>query len=324
MGLRLGRTGLVFNPEGRSGPVWFADAVLRGVAQVIFVNNSYTGLLCLAAILVGAPAQMVWALVCTAVGTGVGLLLGADREDVGSGLYGYNGCLIAIAVPLFLGPGVMVLGLSLLATGLSSVLLRVLLGTRPLGLPALTAPFVLGTWLVVWMVQAMAPARQAGPPLGTLRDVPVPPAGPFDGWPLVEAALTGIGQVYLQPAVLSGLLVALAVLVASWRMFLLAVLAAVAGAGSAMVLGLPVEAIRTGLFGFNAVLAALALGLVYLRPGFGPVVLALVAAMLMPVVQISVGHALIHAGLPTMSVPFIATTWIVLAVLRPFARLRPA
>ena len=323
--LRLGKTGLVFDPAHPAhGPARFADAVLRGVAQVIFVNNAWTGLLCLLGIFLAAPLQMAAALFCTALGTATGHLLKADRDDVQNGLYGYNGCLIGLAVPLFLGHSALVWALILPATALTSLLMRVLLVRKPFGLPALTAPFVLCTWATVWPIRALTPAPPSGPPTGTLRDVPVPPPGLLDGWPAVEGALTAIGQVYLQAAPLPGLVIALAVLAGSRPMFLVALLAGLASATSATFLALPVEAVRTGLLGFNAVLAALALGLVTLRPGFVSLALALVAAVLMPAVQMACGYVLIRLGLPTMSVPFIATTWLVLTLLRPFARLRTA
>lgn len=322
--LRFGRTGLAVDAAGAGhGIAGFADAVLRGVGQVIFVNNSYAGLLCLLGIFLGSPVQMLAALLCTAVGTAVGRLLGADREDVQNGLYGYNGCLVALAVPLFLGPGLMVWGLVLLATVLSSVLLRGMRSHGTFGLPALTAPFVLCTWMAVWTMRALVSVEASGPPAGSLRNVPVHPAGLLEGWPVIEGALTGIGQVYLQPGPVAGLAIALALLVASRPMFLLACLAGLASAATASLLALPEEAIRTGLFGFNAVLAALALGLVYQRPGVGSAVLAVVVALLMPAIQMACGYVLIRLGLPTMSVPFIMTTWLALGLLRLSGHLRP-
>lgn len=319
--LRLGRTGLAFDPADRGiTPARFADATLRGVAQVIFVNNAYTGLLCLLGIALASPAQMGAALLCTALGTATGLLLKADRDDLQGGLYGYNGCLIALAVPLFLGHGALTWALALVATALSSVLMRALLAHKPFGLPALTAPFVLCTWAAVWAVRAIAPAD---PGTGIYRAVPVDPPRLLDGWPVVEGAITAIGQVYLQSGLLSGTVIALAVLAGSRPMFLAALLAGVASATVATLLALPEEAIRTGLFGFNAVLAALALGLVTLRPTLGSLTLALALASLMPLIQMGCSHVLIRLGLPTMSVPFIATTWLALTLLRAIPGPRP-
>lgn len=322
-GLRFGKTGLEFGPaQSGFGIAAFVDAVLRGVGQVVFVNSSYTGLICLAGILIGSPFVMVSALVCTAVGTGVGLWLRADRQEVRDGLYGYNACLAAIALPLFLGSTPLVWGLCLLAAGLSAALVRFLRLNPVFGLPPLTVPFVVCAWLSVGVVRLLGSDGTSGAPVGSLRDVPVAAPGLPEGWTLIEGTLAGIGQVFLQSGVLSGLVIALGVLVGSRRMFLFACLAGCASAAVAVLLDLPVEAVRTGLFGFNAVLAGLALGLVYGRGGAGSLLFALCVAMLMPVIQLGCGLVLMQVGLPTMSVPFIASTWVVLAVLRALAGLR--
>lgn len=319
-GARLGRTGLqVDDPAGRYGLTGFADAVLRGVAQVIFLNNSYTGLLCLIGIFLHSPVQCAAALVGTVAGTAVGLLVRAEAADVRSGLYGYNGCLVGMALPLFLGGGAAVWLLAVTGAGLSSLLLLALRRHGPSGFAVLTAPFVLCSWVVILLFRALNPVGPAG--AGSLRDVPVPAAGVLADWTVVEGALAGLAQVYLQPSALSGLVIAVALLVGSRAVFLVACLSGLVSAAVASVAEVPQEAIRTGLFGFNAVLAGLALGVVYLRTGRIPLVLAAGIAAAMPLYQILCAKVLMSAGLPTMSVPFITATWLTLLALRPFDRL---
>lgn len=320
---RLGKTGLICDDAtGQPRLAGFADATCRGVGQVIFLNNSYAGLLCLLAITLSAPLQALAALLGTAIATATGQALGAERGDLRAGLYGYNGCLIAIALPLFLGPGWAVWALTFLAAGLSSALLLALNRIRAWRLPALTAPFVLCSWAAILAFRALAPDPGGSPPVGTLRDVPVPPALLFPDLPLIEASLAGLAQTYLQPSALSGLLIALALLVAAPRFCLLACLASAASATTAALLPLPPEAIRTGLFGFSAVLAALALGAVYLGTSRRSFAIALTVAALMPPFQIACSTLIMPLGLPTMSVPFITATWITLTALALLRRRR--
>ena len=312
-GLRLGPTGL-HGTDGH-GIAAFADAVLRGVGQVVFLNNAYSGLLCLLAIALVAPAQAAGALAGTAVATAVGMALRADRDALRGGIYGYNGCLVALALPQFLGGGVLVWARAMAAAGLSSALLFALRG-RMAGLPPLTAPFVLCRWAVIGLVQAVT-----GSGAGAARGVPVPSG--FD-WPMVEGALSGIAQIFLQASPLSGAVIAVALLVGSRRIFLIAVLAGLASAGSASLIGVPDEAIRAGIFGFNAILAAIALGAVFLRAGAVSMELALAAGTAMPAIQTACGMVMVAVGLPTMSLPFILTTWVVLLALRAVPATRPA
>lgn len=320
---RFGKTGLEFDhADGGQGFARFVDSVLRGVGQVIFVNNSYTGLLCLIAIFLNAPLQSAFAFLGAAAGTGVALLLRADREDVRHGLYGYNACLCTLAVPLFLGANPTVWGLSLLAAGLSSALLIFVRRLTSFSLPALTLPFVLCTWGVVMLVRAISPGEPSGPPLGSLRNVPVEPPGILADWMVVEGALSGIAQVFFQPSPLSGPVVALAMLVGSRPVFLVACLAGLTSAAVASMMDVPGEAIRTGLFGFNAILVALALGVIYLRPGVVSLGIAIAIAALMPVFQMVCSFILVKVGLPTMTVPFITATWLAVSALRSVKWLR--
>lgn len=312
-GLRLGPTGL-HGTDGH-GIAAFADAVLRGVGQVVFLNNAYSGLLCLLAIALVAPAQAAGALAGTAVATAVGMALRADRDALRGGIYGYNGCLVALALPQFLGGGVLVWALAMGAAGLSSALLFALRG-RMAGLPPLTAPFVLCTWLAIALVQAFA-----GDATGAARTVPVPTGL---GWGMVDGAFAGLAQIFLQASPLAGALVALALLIGSRSVFLLALMAGLASAAVAWLTGVPGEAIRSGLFGFNAILAAVALGAVFLRAGAASWAAALAAAVVMPLFQAACAVVLVAAGLPVMSLPFILLAWVVLLAARGIPALRPA
>lgn len=134
-----------------------SHAVGHGVSQVMFQASVWTGLLFLVGIALNDWRHATWVL----VGSVVGMLVGSyhataaaraldperlvDRalfENVGLGLYGYNATLAAVA--LFLARRSLIpplLGI-LLSVPLTELVPK-------LGLPALTAPFVLATWLVL-------------------------------------------------------------------------------------------------------------------------------------------------------------------------------
>lgn len=77
------------------------------------------------------------------------------------------------------------------------------------------------------------------------------------------------------------------------------------------------------MFGFNAVLAAVGPGLIYRRPGLTSLAVAVIAATFMPMFQTICTLALTPSGLPTMSLPFITATWLVLLLLGRLTDLRP-
>jgi urea transporter len=155
LGLALGAARVeTGGPLEGVGPV---RAVAHGVSQVMFQASIWTGLLFLVGIALNDWKHASWVL----VGSIVGMLMGSyhatvaaraldpeslvDRgllENVALGLYGYNATLAAVALFLWrrsVIPPLLGIMLSVLLTELFPLL----------GLPALTAPFVVATWLVL-------------------------------------------------------------------------------------------------------------------------------------------------------------------------------
>ena len=151
---------LAVAPVEPGGPLEGAgiiQAVAHGVSQVMFQASLWTGLLFLVGIALSNWEHAVWVL----LGSIVGMLVGSYHataaarvldpeslvergllDNVVLGLYGYNATLAAVALFLWrrsLIPPLLGMLLSVLLTDLIPML----------GLPALTAPFVLATWLVL-------------------------------------------------------------------------------------------------------------------------------------------------------------------------------
>jgi urea transporter len=122
------------------------------VGEVMFQDNLLTGVIFLVAILVNSRISAAFAAVGSAVALLTALALGSDGFSVYHGLYGFNAVLCAIA----LGGLFFVLtwksAIYALLAAMFSVpafaAIAVLLS--PIGMPALTAPFVLTTWLFLW------------------------------------------------------------------------------------------------------------------------------------------------------------------------------
>jgi urea transporter len=135
----------------------FVGAVANGVSQVMFQASIWTALLFLAGIAINDWEHAWWVLVGSIVGAMVGIhhatltaraldpesLAGRTIFDnVALGLYGYNATLAAVALFLWRR--------SVIPPLLGMLLTVPITELFPLiGLPALTAPFVLATWLVL-------------------------------------------------------------------------------------------------------------------------------------------------------------------------------
>jgi urea transporter len=121
------------------------SVILKGLGQIMLQENSITGLLFLIGIFYGSIAMGFAALLATVCGTVVAYLLKYDHAEINQGLYGFNAVLCAI---VFAGPkvkdGMWVLISLILALVISLLMLKI-------GIAKLTFPFVLATWLTLFL-----------------------------------------------------------------------------------------------------------------------------------------------------------------------------
>lgn len=326
MAVRLSSSGLSWDDATPApAPAAFVDAVLRGIGQVMFQNNAYTGLLFVVGIFVNSPLFALGALVGTAVSTASAMVFGVDRGAVRAGLYGFNGALVAIALLLYLRPDVWVwIGVVLAAAG-STVLMAAL--TQLLGhwkVPALTAPFVFGTMLLL-LAATRLERLHATPmlPPAALPEV-VAVAGAVSMATVAQGLLNGIGQVFFQGSVVSGACFVVGLLIASRSACVAALLGSLVGLLVAAALGAAEPALRAGLYGFNSVLVAVALAGVFLAVDRFSIAYALLGAVAAAVASAALSVALQPLGLPTLTLPFVLVTWVFLFAAPRLGALRAA
>lgn len=122
---------------------------LKGVAQIMLIDSWVTGAIFILGLAVSNPWSAVWAFVGSSIGTYGALLYGGSEVAVSSGLYGFSPALTAIALGcVFYKPSPSsALWAVVGATLTMFVQAGVNLFLEPLGLPALTGPFCLTTWL---------------------------------------------------------------------------------------------------------------------------------------------------------------------------------
>ena len=141
-------------PAGGGGAVGLtaanlANALFRGIAEVFLQDNLWAGVVFAIAILVNSRTCFVFALLGSALGGMTALVLGADGAAIYHGLYGFNAVLTGSA----LGGLFMVLEwqstiYAFIGAIFSAIVFAVIaVALSPIGMPALTAPFVLTTWV---------------------------------------------------------------------------------------------------------------------------------------------------------------------------------
>ena len=120
-------------------------AVSRGYGQVLFQEHILTGLVFVIAVAVRDRVQAIFATAATVIGFAIGYLAGWPADAVNLGLYGYNAVLCGV---LFAGPGRRDAARALTAVLLSIAIVRLF---HLVDLPPLTLPFVLSSWVVLYL-----------------------------------------------------------------------------------------------------------------------------------------------------------------------------
>ena len=311
------------------------DALLRGTGQVMFQNNPLTGLLFLVGIFVNSAKLGGAGLLGLAVSTLTAYLLGADRALIRNGLFGFNGILVGIGLAFFLEFEPLLAVYIVLGGAVSTILMMALANFLGLwDMPALTAPFVLTAWLLLFAVYQFANIRPspliAPMPLDPqatiqteLRELPTGPGAGLTAANLAHGFFRGVGEVMFQDNLLTGVIFLLAILVNSRISAGFAALGSLLGLLTALALGGNGVLIYHGLYGFNPVLCAIALGGLFFVLTWRSAAYALVAAVFSAIVFAAFVVLLSPIGMPALTAPFVLVTWLFLLPKGAFNTLQP-
>jgi urea transporter len=322
--------------SAQSNPaVGVVDTLLRGIGQVMFQNNPLTGLLFLAGIFVNSAKFGGSALLGLAASTLAAYVLGADRALIRAGLFGFNGVLVGIALAFFLEFDLLLAVYIVLGAAVSTVVMMALINLLSAwDMPALTAPFVLTTWLLVAAVYQFSNVRPGkliipiplDPQAGIqteLRELAAAAAAGLSAGNLVHAFFRGIGEVMFQDNLWTGVIFLVAILVNSRISAAFAALGSAVGLLTALAVGADGFSVFHGLYGFNAVLTAIALGGLFFVLTWRSAVYTLVAAVFTTLAFAGIAVLLSPVGLPALTAPFVLVTWLFLLPKRGFRTLEP-
>ena len=115
----------------------------KSFGQVMFQDNTVTGLFFLLAIFINRKLTAVYAIYAAVLGSLIGWLLSESFSSINAGLMGYNAILCAIALSAQQKKDLMWVTFAIiLSTGLN-------VGLGRTGIITLTAPFVIATWIIL-------------------------------------------------------------------------------------------------------------------------------------------------------------------------------
>ncbi|MDW3094588.1 MAG: urea transporter [Gammaproteobacteria bacterium] len=260
---------------------------MSGIAEVIVQSHPVAGTLILLAILIHSWQMAISAFFATAIATGFAILIKKKQKIIALGLYGYNATLIGIAfVYLY-----QVTYLSIFILFICSILSVYISLWIPayLKVPTFTAPFVLITWLVIG-VENLLHLLPAGNVLNFNDNIYTLGLG--------EA----VGQVYLQGNGITGVIILLAIVLYAKSDFIWAMAATCLAWLIAHTLNYPAVNIENGLYGFSAVLTAIAL------QNIKPLIFPISGI----IITVFVTQAFILIGWPSLTAPFVIVSWLVI------------
>lgn len=303
-------------------PVPFLMETVRGFGQVDLQPNIITGAFILVSLWVAGWETGLFATITTAVSTATAYLLGADRGSIALGLQGYSGCLTGIALVTYLGARPWTYLLAVVGGVLCTLLLATLTTfLTPLGLTALTAPFCLVSGVMVLGAPDFERIWHGAP-----RAVSSATSGDTamtwgDLW---HAFFRNTAQIFLVDKWYVGLIMLAGLAVAGWTVAAFAAAGSIVGTLTAWAFGAPAALIANGIYGYNAVLVAIALGAVFLRLTVWNGIYALFGAAVSTGLTASLTSFFETFGGHTFTWPFILTTWALTAAVPLFSRLSKA
>ncbi|XP_009576079.1 PREDICTED: urea transporter 2 [Fulmarus glacialis] len=282
--------------------IQFIDWVLRGISQVMFVNNPLSGLIVVAGFLVQNPWWTLTGCLGTVVSTLTALILGQDRSAIAAGLYGYNGVLVGLLMAVFSAKGDYHWWL-LLPVALVSVTCPVF--TSALGsvfckwdLPVFTLPFNLALTLYL---AASGPHNLFFP----TTDIQPATATPNITWTDVEMPMllqsipVGVGQVYGCDNPWTGGIFLIALFISSPLICLHAAIGSAVGMLAALSLATPFSKIYSGLWGYNSSLSCVAIGGMFYAFTWQTHLLAIACALFSAYLGATVTNMLSVLGVPS-------------------------
>ncbi|KAK1175113.1 urea transporter 1 [Acipenser oxyrinchus oxyrinchus] len=289
---------------------------LRGLSQVIMVNNPLSGTLILVALILYNP----WYSLTTTVGllssTLTALIIGQDSADVSKGVHGFNGALVALLIAVFSAMGDWYLWLLLPCcfAGASCTLLFSGLATllKVWDIPVMVFPF--NSALSLYM-SATGPHNLYFPQQHVQPDIVLAHSNvtDLDLLRLLEGVPLGVGQIFACDDLWACGLILLAVFLFSPLLCVHALLGSCVGIITGLSLAVPHSRLYSGLAGFNGALGCMAIGGFFFAFNWKTHLFAITSAFLSSYTDLALINILAGVGLPACS--WAATLTVALLVL---------
>ncbi|XP_072353239.1 urea transporter 2 isoform X3 [Scyliorhinus torazame] len=293
----------------------FIDWNLRGIAQVMFVNNPLSGVVILAGLILQNPWWALNGVVGTVFSNLAALVFSQNRSAIAAGLYGYNGILVGLLMAVFCDKGdwywwlLLAVIITSMACPVISSALAAVMGKWEL--PVFTLPFNIAVGLFMAATghyNQHFPQVFIGPVTSSQNITWSDLSAPM----LLRAIPVGVGQVYGCDNPWTGGILLVALIISSPVICLHAAVGSCVGILAGLSLASPFQKIYDGLWGYNCVLACSAVGGMFYALTWQTHLLAIICSFFCAYLGEALMNIMSVVGLPACTWPFCLSTIIFL------------
>jgi len=193
----------------------------------------------------------------------------------------------------------------------------------PHKVPGLTMPFVLATWFFLGALLQFTTIDVSDAIKPTSPSDFTGPRPEYSGITWFHGITMGIAEIFFQDNWVTGVIILIGIAINTRIGALMALMGSTLAVASAVFYGAHDEAIRDGLFGYNAALTAMALGGLFYVLNVPAIIYTVIGVLVTARVWASLGVFLEPTGMPVLTSAFVFVTWLMLLAKNGFASLIP-
>ncbi len=294
--------------------LFVVHSVLKSYSQVFFARNLYFALFLLVVTFFD-PYMGMAGLLSVLLANGFALLLGFSRESIREGDFGFNSVLVGLGIGFYFAPNLQFFILLVVGALLSFLFTVIVSGILyKYGLPFLSIPFLIALWSLMLATRNFTTLEISQHGVYTLNELyATGDSGLVSAYRyLKEMAMpevfriyfNSLGAILFQFNIISGILIAIGLLIYSRIAFLFSFISFVSAYYFYLILGADINALSYNYIGFNFILSGIALGGYFLTPSKMSILWTVLLVAPLMILTSSLGSIFNDLQLSIYSLPF--------------------
>jgi urea transporter/murein DD-endopeptidase MepM/ murein hydrolase activator NlpD len=293
---------------------WTLNSILNSYGQVFFSDNKAFSAVLVAVTFVDFYTGL-FGLTAVVVTTAMARWIGFDSYRVSQGYYGFNSLLVGLGMGIYFQPGGLLLMMVVLAGVLTlfmAVAMEGIIGKYQL--PHLSLPFVFSLWAIMLASREFQALGLNERGIYTLNELYLLGGHSlvrlyewWGGLPLPASLRTyflSLGAIFFQFNMLTGVLVAVGLLIYSRIAFTLSLLGFYTAYLFYTLIGASLSEVSYSYIGFNYILSAIAIGGYFIIPNRSSYLWVVLLIPMVAILTISLSGIMVVYQLPIYSLPF--------------------